>query len=300
MKKRVFLPFFSEISKYIPELDKKFEYIFVDDGSADSSLSILKEFEKQDTAVRVYSLRKNLGKAEALTLGFQMAKGERIVTLDADLQDQPSEIKKLLEKQEEGVDLVCGWRKNRKDTSKMKIISKMFNAVARKVFDVSVHDYNCGLKLYTAEAAQTLRLYGGMHRFIPVLIAQEGFVVDEVAVHHEPRKFGKSKYSFSKIWKDLPDMFTMLFLAKYTKRPLHFFWYTGGGLFLIGVFILLYLSILHFMGVAIGRRPLLFFGGVIVLSGLQLFFTGFLAELITNLSSKDAMHFLLKYKSKEA
>ena len=145
---------------------------------------------------------------------------------------------------------------------------------------VHLHDYNCGLKLYTKDLAHSLNLYGGMHRFIPLLATEKGFRVTEVAVVHEKRKFGKSKYGFSKIFKDIPDMFTILFLTRYAKRPLHFFGTVGAILGAIGFFILLYLSILHFMGQAIGERPLLIFGMLMVLAGFQLLFTGFLADLI--------------------
>src|SRR3989344_5375179 len=210
--------------------------------------------------------------------------GEKIVTLDADLQDQPGEIHKLIELSDKGFDVVCGWRKERKDRAKFLFSSKFWNTVIGYMFHLRLHDYNCGLKLYTKEAAKDLRLYGGMHRFIPVLSYQQGFSVTEVPVVHSPRKFGKSKYSISKYWKDIPDMFTILFLLRYSKRPLHFFGTIGGIVFLSGALILIYLSIIHFLGEAIGTRPLLFFGGMMMIGGLQILFTGFLAELIIELS----------------
>lgn len=290
--------FYTELKKEITSLAKDHEIIFVDDGSSDSSLEILQALEKKDKTVRLFSFRKNLGKAEALTLGFQQAKGDTVVTLDADLQDQPSEIKKLLELHNKGVDVVCGWRKDRKDASKMKIISKLFNYTVRKVFDVHVHDYNCGLKLYSSDAAKSLRLYGGMHRFIPILVDGNGFTVDEVAVRHEQRKFGKSKYGFSKVFKDIPDMFTMIFLIKYMKQPLHFFGLAGGALMVFGGLILAYLTVLRLLGERIGDRPLLIFGMLFFLAGIQIFFTGFLAELITSLSQRDRYTFPIKYATK--
>lgn len=291
--------FYNELIKYLPKLSENYEIIFIDDGSTDTSLAILKSLEKKDKHIRIFSLRRNLGKAEALSLGFYKARGDIIVTLDADLQDQPSEIQKLLDLHQKGIDVVCGWRKNRKDKSKMKIISQFFNFVVRKLFDVNIHDYNCGLKLYTKEAAKSLRLYGGMHRFIPVLVYEQGFSVDEVPVRHEMRKFGKSKYGFSKIFKDMPDMFTMLFLVRYMKRPLHFFGIAGGTLAFVGVAVLTYLSVLRFMGARIGTRPLLFFGILLVLAGIQIFFTGFLAELLINISHKDRTSYPLKYQTAE-
>lgn len=289
--------FYTELSKELKKIDRPYEIIFVDDGSTDMSLTLLRDLEKKDKTVRIFSFRKNLGKADALTFGFQKAKGELIITLDADLQDQPSEIPLFLAKHEEGIDVVCGWRKNRKDKSRMKVISKLFNATVHKAFDVPVHDYNCGYKLYTAEAAKSLRLYGGQHRFIPVLVANQGFTVDEVAVRHEVRKYGHSKYGFSKIFKDLPDMFSMLFLIKYQQRPLHFFGVVGGGITAIGSGILLYLTILRLLGGRIGDRPLLIFGVLLFLAGLQIFFTGFIAELVTNMAQKKDYKFQLKYSS---
>jgi glycosyltransferase involved in cell wall biosynthesis len=301
--------FYDALMDVIPSLNKAFdglrlekhEIIFVDDGSTDSSLEILKSLAEKDKNVKAFSFRRNLGKAEALTFGFMKAEGDYIVTLDADLQDKPSEIHKLLDKAKEGVEVVCGWRKDRKDKSKMVVISKIFNNIMGYFFGLDIHDYNCGLKLYTRDAAKSLRLYGGMHRFIPMLLSQQGFVVDEVAVHHEVRKFGTSKYGFSKLWTDLPDIFSMLFLAKYSKRPLHFFGIVGGVLSLAGLLILSYLTLLRIFGESIGRRPLLFFGMLLILAGFQIFFTGFLADLMINISrNKESLdeshvHFPLKY-----
>lgn len=286
-------PFFKELTSSLR--GKDYEVIFIDDGSRDKSLNILKDFEKRNKNVRIFSFRKNQGKAEALTLGFQKAKGDYIVTLDADLQDKPSEIDKLLKKINEGWDLVSGWRKDRKDPLGKILSSKFFNSVAALFWGLKLHDYNCGLKVYRSEAAKSLHLYGGLHRFIPLLIFQQGFKVAEVPVKHDFRKFGKSKYGFSKLWTDLPDIFTMLFISKYSQRPLHFFFLTGGILFLAGFLILGYLSYIHFQGQAINRRPLLFFGMLLILSGLQVLFTGFLADLLLHISSRNGNKNNLKY-----
>ncbi|MCL6096459.1 MAG: glycosyltransferase family 2 protein [Patescibacteria group bacterium] len=279
--------FYKVLIPNLSKLDKGYEVIFVDDGSTDKTLKILKDFEKKNKNVKILSFRKNRGKAEVLTSGFQAAKGDFIVTLDADLQDRPEEIGKLLQKAKEGFDLVSGWRKERKDALKTKLSSKLFNFIMSAFWGVHLHDYNCGLKLYTKEAAKSVSLYGGMHRFIPLLVSEKGFNVTEVAVAHEKRRFGKSKYGFSKIFRDIPDMFTILFLTKYAKRPLHFFAIVGGIIGTIGFFILLYLSILRFMGEKIGTRPLLVFGVLLVLAGFQVLFTGFLADLILHISEKN-------------
>lgn len=292
--------FYKVLIPNLSKLDKVYEVIFVDDGSTDNTLKILKNFEAKNNNVRILSFRKNRGKAEALTSGFGEAKGDYVVTLDADLQDRPEEIKNLLNKAKEGFDLVCGWRKDRKDSFKTILSSKVFNFIMSAFWGVHLHDYNCGLKLYTKEAAKSINLYGGMHRFIPLLVSEKGFEVTELAVRHEKRAFGKSKYGFSKIFKDIPDMFTILFLTKYAKRPLHFFGFIGGVLSAIGFFLLLYLSALHFMGEAIGNRPLLVFGMLLVLAGFQVLFTGFLADLILHISEKSTGSHLeeeLRYKS---
>jgi len=264
-----------------------YEIIFVDDGSTDSSLDLMKKIAVKNKKVRIVSFRKNQGKAEALTVGFKMAKGDYIVTLDADLQDRPEEIGNLLDKLKEGFDVVSGWRKNRKDSLRTRLSSELFNSIMSFFWGTNLHDYNCGLKAYTNEAAKSLNLYGGMHRFIPLLVAGNGFEVTEIPVVHEKRKYGKSKYGFSKIFKDVPDMLTILFLTRFAKRPLHFFGFIGGITFLVGLISLLYLTILHFMGQTIGRRPLLTIGILLVIAGLQTVFTGFLADLILHINSQN-------------
>lgn len=287
----------------IPNLiknDKEYEVIFVDDGSTDKTLEILKGLSSKNKNVKILSFRQHRGKAECLTSGFRAAIGDLIVTLDADLQDRPEEIEKLIKKQKEGFDLVSGWRKDRKDALKTRLSSKLFNFLMGAFWGVHLHDYNCGLKLYTKDAAKSLNLYGGMHRFIPLLVAERGFNVTEIPVIHEKRKFGKSKYGFTKIFKDIPDMFTILFLSRYAKRPLHFFGLAGGIIFTIGLLMLFYLSILHFEGQTIGDRPLLFFGMLLVIAGFQVLFTGFLADLILNVLQKnniDTSEEGLRYKT---
>jgi glycosyltransferase involved in cell wall biosynthesis len=277
------------------------EIIFIDDGSRDKSLKILKELASKNKKIRIFSFRKNQGKAEALTLGFQKAKGEKIVTLDADLQDRPEEIDKLIKKLDEGFDLVSGWRKDRKDSKIfINFPSKLFNFLSGFFWGLKLNDYNCGLKVYTKEAAKSLNLYGGMQRFIPLLLYQNGFKVTEIPVIHEVRKYGKSKYGFSKSFKEFPDMFTMLFLSRYKTRPMHFFGIVGFILIFFGALILSYLTILRLMGEQIGNRPLLFLGILIMISGLQIFFTGFLADLILHFSKQDENETpLLKYQSEE-
>lgn len=296
--------FYERLKPELTKLSKDHEVIFVDDGSRDNSLAILKSLVKRDSTVRVFSFRRNQGKAEALTLGFQQAKGDIVVTLDADLQDKPEEIYKLLSKMQEGYEVVSGWRKERKDKTKMKVISKFFNFLMGVVWGVKLHDYNCGLKTYTRDAAKSLHLYGGMHRFIPLLASQQGFTVTEIPIIHEERKYGKSKYGFSKVFKDLPDMFTILFLTKYGRRPLHFFAAVGSILFLLGLAIFLYvwIDIQLIRHMSIGRRPLFFVSLAMMLAGLQISFSGFLADLMINLTrtpqlTEEGLHHFLRFTS---
>ncbi len=285
--------FCKELILVVPSLDKDYEIIFVDDGSRDRSLDILKSISSKNKNVKIFSFRKNQGKSEALTYGFGKSSGDYVVTLDADLQDKPEEISKLLDKaKKENFDLICGWRKDRKDSLKHIVFSKVFNFLARWLWGVKLHDYNCGLKVYKSKCAKSLRLYGGLHRFIPLLAHEQGFKITEMLVVHQKRQFGKSKYGISKIWKDLPDMFTMFFLSKYGKRPMHFFGVVGFLLSLTGFAILLYLYFfIHTQGVSITERPLFFFGIIFILGGLQIFFTGFLADLIINISHKKNEEF---------
>lgn len=292
--------FYPRLKNSLSKIDENHEIIFIDDGSTDSSLEIIKKLASKDPKIGIYSFRKNQGKSEALTYGFKMAKGDYIVTLDADLQDKPEEIVNLLNKANDGFDLVSGWRKNRKDAIYMKLPSKLFNFLMSAFWGVHLHDYNCGLKFYKKDAVKNLILYGGMHRFIPLLVSEKGFEVTEIPVAHEPRRFGKSKYGFSKVFKDIPDVFTILFLTKYAKRPLHFFGLVGGVVSAIGFFILLYLTIVHFLGESIGTRPLLTFGMLLLLAGLQILFTGFTADLIISISEKNktskTLDDIIKYK----
>lgn len=290
-------PFYKEVMKVLKNRD--YELLFVDDGSTDRSLDILKKLKDKNKAVRIFSFRKNQGKAEALTLGFQRAKGDYVVTLDADLQDDPWEIEKLEKKIHEGWDLVSGWRKNRKDGVAKIISSKLFNSISSFFWGLKVNDLNCGLKLYSNEAAKSLNLYGGMHRFIPLLLHEQGFRVTEVVVVHHERKYGISKYGLSKIFKDLPDIFTMLFLSRYSKKPFHFFGTVGGILLFLGIAISIYMTVLRFQGESIGNRPLLLLGMLLILIGLQIFFTGFLADLLLHTTQKntDKDKAVIKYQA---
>lgn len=289
----------ANIRRAFSGIKKTYEIIFVDDGSTDKTLSILKHAANENKDIKIYSFRKNLGKSPALMLGFAKATGKVIVTLDADLQDDPVNIKDLYQKLvKNGSDIVTGWRKNRQDSLFKKLSSKLFNSVVSVLFGLKVHDLNSGLKIYKSEVAKDLKIYGGMHRFIPVIANEMGYIVSEKEALHHPRKYGVSKYKFTKIFTDIPDLITIYFLTKYTRRPLHFFGKIGTVVLGIGVVILLYLSYLRlFLDERIGSRPLLLFGVLMVIAGVQTIFTGLLADLMVNLNSKDNNDFPVKYSS---
>jgi glycosyltransferase involved in cell wall biosynthesis len=290
----------TQIDTAFKKLKKSYEIVFIDDGSSDLTLSILKKYTQKDSRIRIYSFRKNLGKSIALTLGFQKAKGEYIITMDADLQDDPGNIEKLITAQKEGdYDLVSGWRKNRKD-SKLKVINSRFfnNIIIPMLFGSNFKDMNSGLKLYRKDLAKEIKIYGGMHRFIPILSNEMGFKVKEVAIAHNPRKYGKSKYRSTKIFTDIPDLMTMYFLVKYDRRPLHFFSKLGGILLFLGGIALVYLIIYKLLGHSIGNRPLLLFGVLFVIAGIQTIFTGLLADLMVNFNrTQDEEDLPIRYKS---
>ncbi len=274
----------NQIHDAFSKLGKKYEILFIDDGSTDNTLHLLKELARKNHNIRIFSFRKNLGKSVALSFGFQKAQGEYIVTMDADLQDDPQNIERLIVTQSEGdYDLVSGWRKNRRDTLLKKTNSKFFNnMIIPFLFGTNFKDMNSGLKLYKKQLAKEIKIYGGMHRFIPILAHEMGFKVKEVDILHRPRKYGFSKYKSTKVLTDIPDLITMYFLVKYTRRPLHFFSKLGGTLLLAGSIMLIYLVIIKLLGHSIGNRPLLIFGVLFVIAGIQTIFTGLLADLMVN------------------
>jgi glycosyltransferase involved in cell wall biosynthesis len=272
---------YHELSEVLEKLGRKYELVFVDDGSRDGSFQVLEKLHRSDDRVRVVQLRRNFGKAAALAVGFRASRGDVIVTLDADLQDCPSELPRLLQRLEDGHDLVSGWKQDRQDPLSKTLPSRLFNRVTAWLTGLPLRDFNCGFKAYRREVVEELRLYGELHRFIPALAAWRGFRVDEVPVHHRPRRFGRSKYGSARFWRGSLDLLTVLFLTRYTRRPLHLF----GGLGLLawagGGIVNLYLVGLWLAGVRpIGNRPLLAFGILSMVVGLQFFCLGLLSELV--------------------
>ena len=261
-------------------LAEQSELIFVDDGSTDASFEVLKGLRSKDERLKVVQLRANQGKAAALAVGFREARGEVIITLDADLQDDPKEIPKFLARLEDGYDLVSGWKARRQDPWPRRALSAIFNRVTAFMTGLRIHDFNCGFKAYRRAVIDELRLHGELHRFIPALASWRGFRVAEIEVEHHPRRYGCSKYGMERIPRGFFDLLTVIMLTRYTAKPLHLFGLLGLFLGLAGFGIIGYLSVGWFLGTWIGARPLLLIGAVLLIAGLQLVSFGLVAEMI--------------------
>lgn len=273
------LPFLRSALMPVLRQFSDWEIIVVNDGSTDATPDIVAAWMKEDARVVLAGSRRNLGKSSALMLGFANVTGDVVVTLDADLQDDPLEIPKLVAAlDEQNADMVGGWKQKRHDPLVKVISSKVFNGLANRALGTHFHDLNCGLKVYRREVVDGLDLYGDMYRFIPLLATAQGWKAVEVPVVHHARQHGVSKYGLR--LNGIFDLMSLLMLTKYRWRPLHFFGQWGALLFGIGVVMLVYLSVLHFQGQQIGERPLLIFGMLFVLAGLQLLFTGLLGDII--------------------
>lgn len=259
-----------------------YEVIFVDDGSRDSSWTAIEHlFERYPDRIRGIRFRKNFGKSAALRAGFQIARGEIVVTLDADLQDDPEEIPKLIEKIESGFDLVSGWKQNRQDPFEKTLPSKIFNKITAVISGLRLNDFNCGLKAYRREVTESIQLHGELHRYIPVLAHEKGFLVGEVPVRHHKREYGVSKYGLERYARGFLDLLTVLAITRYLQRPGHLFGGIGIVSGLVGGGILVYLVILWLLGYRpIGNRPLLLFGIMAVILSVQLILFGLLAEIL--------------------
>ena len=278
----------SRITTNAAALTDQYEIIFVDDGSTDGSGELLRGICARDPHTRLISLSKNSGKAAALDLGFRHARSQVIFTLDADLQDDPDEIPRFLAKIREGYDLVSGWKAVRHDPWHKRLPSKLFNRVVQAASGLPLHDFNCGFKAYTRRAVEHLSLYGELHRYIPVIVFNNGGRVAEIPVRHHPRRYGRSKYGIWRLPKGFLDLITVIVTTRYLKRPLHFFGAMGLWGLLIGGVILAYLAALWVLGYGpIGNRPLLFAGILLSIMGVQLFSLGVLAELMIKLSHKS-------------
>ena len=267
------------------------EFIFVDDGSRDRSWDVLLSLSQTDPRVGAVRFRRNFGKAAALTAAFQVARGDLVFTLDADLQDDPAEIPRFLDRLEAGYDVVSGWKKTRHDPWHKVYPSRVFNWLVSSITGCRLHDHNCGFKLYRREVLREIGIYGELHRFIPVLAYARGFRVGEVEVRHRRRRYGVSKYGPSRFIKGFLDLLTMHFLTRFRERPLHMMGGIGVACFAIGGLGMLYLALLWLnpANQPIGTRPLLFYSIALLLVGLQLVSLGILAELVTayNIRTED-------------
>lgn len=273
---------YAELTTVLKKLKKSYEIIFVDDGSNDSSFKILEELHKKDRAVQVINLRRNFGQSAAFSAGFDASSGEIIVTLDADLQNDPEDIPRLIEKIEEGYELVVGWRVNRKDDFFTRILpSKVANKIISLVVGTNLHDYGCSLKAVRNEVIKNIKLYGEMHRFIPALASWMGVTMCEVPVNHEPRKTGKSKYGLIRIIKVALDLITVKFLIDYAYRPIHIFGFFGSVCLTIGIALGGYLTIEKLLfGQSLSDRPMMFLVILLIIFGFQLLTLGILGEFL--------------------
>jgi len=267
-----------------------YEIIFIDDGSQDDSLNILKTLHEKDENIKIYSFQKNYGKSAALAQGFKKANGDIVITMDADLQDDPNEIPRLIEMINSGHDLVSGWKKKRNDPISKTIPSKLFNFTTSKLTGIKIHDFNCGLKAYRKKVIKEIPVYGELHRYLPVLAHWQGYKVSELVVLHHERKFGKTKFGARRFLSGFFDLFTVLFLTRYRQKPLHLFGFFGLLSFIAGFAISLYLTILWFQGYGIGSRPLLFLGVLLIIVGMQSFSIGLIGEMITNTKDEEGTY----------
>lgn len=279
---------YEKLTAVLTDLARPYELIFVDDGSTDSSLPLLQQFYNADRAhVRIVQLRRNFGKTSAMVAGFQLAQGDVVITIDADLQDDPAEIPAMLAKLDEGYDLVVGWRKERMDRAKKKFSSRVFNTAVTRMARTDLHDMNCGFKVYRRDVVETVRLYSDLHRFTPVLATWQGFHVTELPVMHYPRHAGVSKYGTGRAARGMMDLLMVLFITRYLRHPLRLFGWLGVFVFASGGVINLYLAglwLIRFLNLAdippIGTRPLFSVGILAMILGVQLISLGFIGEMI--------------------
>ncbi len=282
-----------KINTNITELIRKkvigdYEIIFISDGSTDRSEQIIKDEINNDIHIKLIVFRSNFGKSKALEAGFKFAKGDIIITMDADLQDDPKEIKRFIEKIDEGNDLVSGWKENRLDPLEKRLPSKVFNYITSKLSGVKLHDFNCGFKAYRKEVVKSISVYGEFHRYIPVLAKRNGFSVSEISVTHHKREHGKSKFGYERYLRGMFDALSAWFLLKYYEKPMYFFGKIGLILSMLGTAICAYLTLLWFQGHSIGTRPLLTLGVMLILIGAQFISMGLIANILIDQDKKRA------------
>jgi glycosyltransferase involved in cell wall biosynthesis len=277
-----------ELQAALKPVGRPYEIIFIDDGSTDQSFATLQDLHQAyPESIHAIRFRRNFGKTAALSAGFARAKGKVVVTMDADLQDDPHELPKLLDKLDEGYDLVTAWRERRQDPRSKTLPSRIFNSAVAFLTGIKLHDFNCGFKAYRSHVVHELKLYGDLHRFIPVLAWWKGFSIAEVPIVHRPRRFGHSKYGWDRMAKGFFDFLVVLFLTHYLRRPLQLFGTLGAISLLIGLVIGVYLAYLRFFGPGIGWRPALFFDVLAIVVGIQLISIGLLGEMLRDFAYRS-------------
>lgn len=279
-EKASLLKLWDELVRELPSQTADLEVIFVDDGSTDGSFETLMQLRERDSRINVLRLRRNFGESAALAAGFSVARGKIIVTMDADLQDQPAEMHKLLARLDEGFDLVSGWKQQRRDPWRKRFPSRVFNIVTSFLTGIPLHDFNSGFKAYRRQVIEEIKVYGEMHRYIPVLASYRGFQVGEVPVRHEVRRYGISKYGAGRFVQSFFDLLTVIILTRYSDKPLHAFGILGVILLIAGLLIEAYLSVGWFLGQWIEDRPAFMLGILFLIIGVQFIFFGLLAEMI--------------------
>lgn len=269
-----------ELTQTLDRCGRSYEIIAVDDGSTDDSFAVLARLQAADPRLRVIRFRRNFGQTAAFAAGFEHARGQLIVTSDGDLQNDPRDIPAMIEKLESGYDIVCGWRKNRKDAFVSRTIPSMIaNRLISWATGVQLHDYGCSLKVLRAEVVKPLRLYGEMHRFIPAIASEQGVAITEVVVNHRSRRHGSSNYGISRTIRVILDLLTVKFLLSYSTRPLQIFGLIGFTMGLLGALVIGWIAYLRYFGYQSADRPLLIIGILLVFTGVQLVTLGLLAEL---------------------
>jgi len=285
---------YRELKEVLKKLRKSYEIIFVDDGSKDKSIKILEKLQKNDKKLKIIQLRRHFGKSAALSAGFTHARGNYIITMDGDLQDDPREIPNFIKKLKEGSDLVVGWRFHRESPITKRLPSKIFNKLTSFVTGVRIHDSNCGFKIFRRDVIKEFNLYGELHRYIPALVYWNGFQVDEIKVRHRRRKYGKSKFGAMRLIRGFLDLMSVKFLMLYARRPLHLFGSLGLFFLTVGFLIGLYMTYLWFLGMRIWDRPLLILAVLLMVMGTQFISIGLLGEMITSSQGKFGKEYKIK------